>query len=91
MPLAAQQVLTGQCWARDAAGLRVAIADLLVADERVNGEFYLDSVARRLVAHGARVWAMPVDLWLSWGTPQELADFSYWNALFRAGRSMGTP
>ncbi len=91
LPLAAQHVLTGQFWAPDAAGLRSAIADLIGADERVNGEFYLDSVARRLVAHGARVWAMPVDLWLSWGTPQELADFSYWNVLFRAGRSMGTP
>lgn len=89
VPLAQQHVLTGQFWAREAGLLRAAIADLVDADERVNGEFYLDSVARRLVAQGARVWAMPVDLWLSWGTPQELADFRYWNALFRQGRALG--
>ncbi len=91
LPLAAQQVLTGQFWTPDAAQLRQAIGELVAADERVNGEFYLDSVARRLAAHGARVWAMPVDLWLSWGTPQELADFRYWNALFRQGRPLEAP
>ena len=89
VPLAQQHVLTGQFWAPDATRLRAAIADLVAADERVNGEFYLDSVARRLVAQGARVWAMPVDLWLSWGTPQEVADFRYWNALFRNDRPFG--
>ncbi len=91
LPLAQQQVLTGQFWTPDAARLRAAIAELVAADERVNGEFYLDSVARRLVAQGARVWALPVDLWLSWGTPQELADFRYWNALFRGGRPLEAP
>jgi NDP-sugar pyrophosphorylase family protein len=89
VPLAQQQVLTGQFWTPDAARLRAAIHDLVAADERVNGEFYLDSVAGRLVAQGARVWALPVTLWLSWGTPQEVADFHYWNALFRQDRPLG--
>ncbi len=91
LPLAQQQVLTGQFWAPHAGRLRAAIAELVAADERVGGEFYLDSVARRLVAQGARVRAMPADLWLSWGTPQEVADFAYWNRLFRQGRPMGQP
>ncbi len=91
VPLTQQQVLTGQFWTPDSDALRAAIVDLVLADERVNGEFYLDSVARRLVAQGARVWAMPVDLWLSWGTPQELADFRYWNDLFRQGRPLEAP
>ena len=89
VPLQQQQVITGQFWTTDAAKLRAAIADLQQADERVNGEFYLDSVARRLVAQGQRVWAMPVELWMSWGTPQEVADFHYWNQLFRGGRPPG--
>lgn len=84
--LADQQVVTGAFWTPRADQLRAAIAELVAADERVGGEFYLDSVARRLVAAGARVQAMPVDLWMSWGTPQEVADFAYWNGLFRAGR-----
>ena len=83
VPLAHQQVITGTFWTPRAGQLRAAIADLVQANERVGGEFYLDSVARRLVAAGARVVAMPVDLWMSWGTPAEVADFAYWHRIFR--------
>ena len=83
-----QQVLTGQFWAPHVGRFRSQIDALLQSDDRVNGEFYLDTLAKRLVDAGARVFAFPVTLWMSWGTPRELADFRYWNRLFRDDRPL---
>jgi NDP-sugar pyrophosphorylase family protein len=86
MPLAAQQVVTGTFWFRDGETFLREIDELVSADDRVNGEFYLDSIARRMVERGAVVRAFCVDSYLPWGTPEELRTFEYWYQVHRAGR-----
>jgi hypothetical protein len=55
----------------------------------VNGEFYLDTIARRMVERGGRVRAFKVDKYVPWGTPEELKTFDYWNAVHRSARAWG--
>ena len=62
---------------------------LLAANDRVNNEFYIDTIARRMVEGGARVRALSVDKYIPWGTPEELMTFDYWNEVFRGARDLG--
>ena len=86
---AEQQVVTGTFWFRDAALFARETAAMVAADDRVNGEFYVDTIARRMVAAGARVKCFTVEKYMPWGTPDELRTFEYWNDVFRGGRPMG--
>lgn len=58
------------------------LADIRARGLRVNGEFYVDSVAQSLVECGLRVKVFPVEHYLSWGTPAELKTFEYWQSFF---------
>jgi NDP-sugar pyrophosphorylase family protein len=51
-------------------------------NERVNGEFYADSVIGALVALGYRVRLFEVDDYIGWGTPNDLRTYNYWQSLF---------
>jgi NDP-sugar pyrophosphorylase family protein len=63
-------------------GARRHIQALLDADERVNGEFYLDSLVRRVAAAGHPVVGLLVDGFSSVGTPAEYEALRYWQACF---------
>jgi bifunctional N-acetylglucosamine-1-phosphate-uridyltransferase/glucosamine-1-phosphate-acetyltransferase GlmU-like protein len=86
VPVADQQVITGTFWFRDAHTFLREVEMLVAANDRVRGEFYLDTIARRMVERGARVRAFKVDKYIPWGTPEELKTFDYWNAVHRGGR-----
>ncbi|HCC47855.1 MAG TPA: hypothetical protein DEQ38_07035 [Elusimicrobia bacterium] len=58
------------------------LRDIYARGLRVNGEFYADSVAQALVESGRRVKVFPVDHYASWGTPDELRTFEYWQSYF---------
>ncbi|MBX3100900.1 MAG: NTP transferase domain-containing protein [Bacteroidetes bacterium] len=51
-------------------------------NERVNGEFYADSVIGALVALGYRVRVFEVADYIGWGTPDDLRTYEYWQSLF---------
>ncbi len=87
--LSEQETMVGTFYCRKKSLLEEQIRRLRAADERVNGEFYLDSVCRRMVAEGADVRAFRVDKFMPWGVPGELAAFEYWNEVFRGGRVAG--
>ncbi|MBR8657931.1 hypothetical protein KDH83_31945, partial [Achromobacter sp. Marseille-Q0513] len=57
-------------------------ARLLARDGRVNGEFYLDSTINDAIALGLRCQVFTVDHLLSWGTPNDLRTFEYWQSCF---------
>ena len=63
------------------AGIR-HIEALMADDERVNGEFYLDSLVARLTARGVPVAALVVDTFSSVGTPAEYEALRYWQSCF---------
>jgi NDP-sugar pyrophosphorylase family protein len=88
VPAAEQEVVTGTFWFRDGTTFLREVAALVADDDRVNGEFYLDTIARRMIECGARVRAFTVEKYMPWGTPEELRTFDYWNAVHRGGRAV---
>lgn len=82
----AQEVIVGTFWFASKA-LYVREYEAMVAeDDRVNGEFYIDTIARRMIERGARVRTLTAQKYVPWGTPEELDTFTYWNDVFRDGR-----
>jgi NDP-sugar pyrophosphorylase family protein len=88
VPAAQQEVVTGTFWFPSIAAYIREHEAMVADDDRVNNEFYLDTIARRMVERGARVRAFTVDKYMPWGTPEELETFHYWNRFHRGGRPL---
>jgi NDP-sugar pyrophosphorylase family protein len=91
VPPAEQEVVTGTFWFKSARLYEDETNAMIAANDRVNNEFYIDTIARRMVERGARVRAFTVDKYMPWGTPEELKTFLYWNEVFRGGKSIERP
>lgn len=78
-----QEIMTGTFWFKDAATFLAEEDAMEKDDDRINGEFYIDTIIKRMVERGARVAAFSVDKVLSWGTPEELKTFEYYGEVTR--------
>lgn len=58
------------------------VKHLIARDGRINGEFYLDSCINDAIKLGLRCRIFEVDHFLSWGTPNDLRTFEYWQSCF---------
>lgn len=67
---------------RRAEDFRKTINHLIGRDGMVNGEFYLDSCINDAIKLGLRCYLFEVDSYLSWGTPNDLRAFEYWQSCF---------
>ncbi len=83
-----QEVVTGTFWFKDKATFLREHQAMLAANDRVNNEFYIDTIARRMIDAGRKVRAFTVRKYIPWGTPEELRTFQYWNDVFRSGRTL---
>lgn len=81
------QAITGCFWFRTARLMTEGIDRLIQANERVNGEFYLDSVPNGLIQAGHGVAAFEVEKYIGWGTPDDLEDYLRWRRHFVASRA----
>ena len=79
-------VVSGTFWFRSAGLMQRGIDELVWANERVNNEFYLDSVPNVLLRRGRRVGVFEADKYIGWGTPDDLRSYCEWERYFR-GRS----
>ena len=79
-------VLVGTFYFRSARRLGELIAELRSRDLRVNGELYLDSVVQLAVDRGLDCRCFESDAYLNWGSPEALAEFSYWHRYFQGAR-----
>jgi NDP-sugar pyrophosphorylase family protein len=61
---------------------RRAIDTLIARNGRINGEFYLDSCINDAIDLGLRCHLFEVDGFISWGTPNDLKTFEYWQSCF---------
>ncbi len=75
-------LLVGTFYFRSPALLEEMIEELERRDIRVNGELYLDSVINLCVERGLDVRVFEGDGYLCWGTPEALAEFTYWHRFF---------
>lgn len=79
---ASDPIVIGTFTFKNAEILRKCITSLKERDGKVNGEFYLDSCINDAVAMGLNCRLFEVDHYLSWGTPNDLKTFEYWQACF---------
>ncbi|MBM5461551.1 NTP transferase domain-containing protein [Pseudomonas sp. P66] len=75
-------VVLGSFTFRNAENFRRAVDRLVAADDRINGEFYIDSCINHAVDLGLKCVLFEVDSFLSWGTPNDLRTFEYWQSCF---------
>jgi NDP-sugar pyrophosphorylase family protein len=61
---------------------RDAINSLFARNGRINGEFYLDSCINDAIEMGLSCHLFEVDSFISWGTPNDLKTFEYWQSCF---------
>ena len=80
-------VVSGSFWFRTASQLNSAIDELITCNQRVNNEFYLDSVPNLMIQRGAVIKAFEVDKYIGWGTPADYEDYNYWSRYVRGAIS----
>jgi dTDP-glucose pyrophosphorylase len=79
---ATDPIVIGTFTFRNADVLRKCIESLKLRDGKINGEFYLDSCINDAIALGMSCKLFEVDHYISWGTPNDLKTFEYWQNCF---------
>ena len=79
---ATDPIVLGTFTFRHAKHFRQVIDHLIKRDGRINGEFYLDSAINDAIELGLRCHLFEVDSFLSWGTPNDLRTYEYWQSCF---------
>jgi NDP-sugar pyrophosphorylase family protein len=82
-------VVIGTFTFKRASDFRNAISRLVARDGRINGEFYIDACINDALAMGLRCHLFEVDHFVSWGTPNDLRTFEYWQSCFHKWDSHG--
>ena len=75
-------IVLGTFTFRRVADFRACLDRMVARDGRVNGEFYLDTCVNDALALGLACRVFVVDHYLSWGTPDDLRTFEYWQSCF---------
>ena len=55
---------------------------LFKRDGKINGEFYLDSCINDALSLGFKCVLFEIDHYISWGTPNDLRTYEYWQSCF---------
>lgn len=79
---ATDPVVLGTFTFKRAGDFRRAVGQLIARNGRINGEFYIDSCINDAIELGLRCHLFEVDSFLSWGTPNDLRTFEYWQSCF---------
>ena len=79
---ATDPIVLGTFTFRRAEDFRQVVSRLIKRDGRINGEFYIDSTINDAIESGLRCELFEVDSFLSWGTPNDLRTFEYWQSCF---------
>lgn len=75
-------IVIGTFTFRSSTDFRKSVERLFARNGRVNNEFYLDSTINDAIALGLRCHLFEVDSFISWGTPDDLRTFEYWQSCF---------
>lgn len=89
IPLASPEsdpIVMGMFTFRKAENFHRVVKSLVDRNGRINGEFYLDSCINDALQMGLHCHMFEVDSYLSWGTPNDLRTFEYWQSCFHKWR-----
>jgi len=79
---ASDPIVLGTFTFRRSIDFRRVVERLIAKNERVNGEFYIDSCINEAIELGLKCHLFNVDSFLSWGTPNDLRTYEYWQSCF---------
>jgi NDP-sugar pyrophosphorylase family protein len=79
---ATDPIVIGAFTFRRASDVMRCIGRLIEREGRINGEFYLDSCINDALELGLSCRLFEVDHYFSWGTPNDLKTFEYWQSCF---------
>jgi dTDP-glucose pyrophosphorylase len=74
--------ITGTMFFRNKEIFYESLNSLYKNDNRVNGEFYIDSMLNEAIRLGYKVKNFEVDNYICWGTPNDLKTYQYWQKFF---------
>lgn len=80
--VASDHAVVGAFSFRSAEIFRRGLEQLTSRDIRVNGEFYIDSLAQILIELGYTVKIFEVQHYAGWGTPEDYKTYEYWQSFF---------
>lgn len=70
--------IIGSFWFRKARYFFENAEQMVRENSRINHEFYIDQAMNFLIRSGLSVKAFEVDAYASWGTPDDLKTYEYW-------------
>lgn len=79
---ATDPIVLGTFTFRSAETFRRCVDRMMAREARVNGEFYLDTCVNDALDLGMCCRIFEVDHYISWGTPNDLRTFEYWQSCF---------
>lgn len=79
---ATDPIVVGTFTFKRAADFYQSYKSMLQRNARINNEFYLDTCINDAIALGLRCRIFEVEYFLSWGTPNDLRTFEYWQSCF---------
>ncbi len=79
---ATDPIVLGTFTFRRAEDFRRVVEHLMARYGRINGEFYIDSCINDAIELGLSCYLFEVNSYLSWGTPNDLRTFEYWQSCF---------
>lgn len=74
--------IVGTFYFRKAAFFMDALKRLYEKDVRVNNEYYVDSCINEALEMGLKAKVFEVDAYISWGMPDDLKCYKYWQSFF---------
>lgn len=80
---AEHHAVIGAFWFRKARYFTENAEAMVAKNDRVNDEFYIDQCMNYLIRAGLRVHVFEVAKFASWGTPDDLKTYEYWEKFFR--------
>ncbi len=79
--------IVGTFWFRRGRDFVKGAEDMIAADDRVNGEFYVDQVFRYILRAGLKTEVLELERYLCWGTPADYEAYentlSYWSRFLK--------
>lgn len=79
---ATDPIVIGTFSFRRVQDFRSCVQRMMARDGRINGEFYIDTCINDAIALGLKCRIFEVEHFLSWGTPNDLRTFEYWQSCF---------
>ena len=77
-----EYAIVGTMFFRDKRVYNNSLIRLFEMNEKVNGEFYVDSLLNAAIDLGYTVKNFEIDHYICWGTPNDLKTYRYWQEFF---------